>query len=343
MPRKIFTAYRSKVRRISPMNKFQISVLVLIFHLAVVTSRAQQAPIATAETSPGSVIEVIRRTAGFIGVTYRDGADEKQTIGTCFFVSVPDARVPDGKVFIYLVTNRHVAAPGIDLGQNHQPTNTIVRLNLVSPQGEAESEQFALGSNLHWYFPQDESVDLAVLPLGPDPGKYAYMQIPVALLVSADQVKAGDVVVGDRLVFAGYFSNFPGQKRIEPIIREGVVAMLPDETLDTTLHKPGQIYLGDLHAFHGNSGSPVFVNVNSAAHHGQITLGEKYLLLGVLSGYFPESVGFSVPAAQVLTGEVRDNSGIATIVPADKLNRLLNSSELKAQRDEAVALLPKKP
>jgi hypothetical protein len=52
MPRKIFTAYRSKVRRISPMNKFQIPVLVLIFHLVVVTSRAQQAPIAPPKLHP---------------------------------------------------------------------------------------------------------------------------------------------------------------------------------------------------------------------------------------------------------------------------------------------------
>jgi hypothetical protein len=183
------------------------------------------------------------------------------------------------------------------------------------------------------------------LPLAPDEKIYSYLVIPSSRIVTSDQVKAGDVVVGDRVVFAGYFSNFPGQKRIEPIIREGVIAMLPDETLDTTLHKPGQLYLADLHAFHGNSGAPVLVNVGvgGTPHHGTIIIGENYLLLGLISGYYPESVGFSVPAATVLTGEVRDNSGIATIVPADELNKLLNSGEVQAERDRYVANLPKKP
>lgn len=119
--------------------------------------------------------------------------------------------------------------------------------------------------------------------------------------------------------------------------------MLPDENLDTTLHKPGRIYLADLHAFHGNSGSPVLVNVGNSAHHGGFVLGDKYLLLGLISGYFPESAGYSVPAATVLTGEVHDNSGIATIVPAEEISKLLNSTELQAQRDREVAPSPTQP
>jgi len=54
-------------------------------------------------------------------------------------------------------------------------------------------------------------------------------------------------------------------------------------------------------------------------------------------------VGFSVPAATVLTGEVRDNSGIATIVPADELSKLLSSAELRADQDQYVSGLTKKP
>jgi hypothetical protein len=159
-------------------------------------------------------------------------------------------------------------------------------LNLVSPQGEVQSvqEQIPLGTQLHWYFPQDDSVDLAILPLAPPSDRYAYVQIPSSMIATSDMVKAGDVVVGDRVTFTGYFSNFPGQKRIEPIIRQGVIAML------------------------AKVGSPVFVNVGGT-HHGAFVMGENYLLLGLVSGYYPESVGFSVPAATVLTGEVRDNSG----------------------------------
>ena len=128
---------------------------------------------------------------------------------------------------------------------------------------------------------------------------------------------------------------------MEPIVRQGVIAMLPEEKLDTTLHKKGQLFLADLHAFHGNSGSPVFANLGGM-HRGSLYMGDRYMLLGVISGYYPESAGFSVPAATVLTGEVRDNSGIAAIVPAEELIKLLNSDEVQAARNRAVKL-PKKP
>jgi hypothetical protein len=162
------------------------------------------------------------------------------------------------------------------------------------------------------------------------------------MIATSDQVTAGDVVVGDRVLFAGYFSSFPGQKRIEPIVREGVIAMLPDEDLDTTLHKPGRIYLADLHAFHGNSGSPVMVNVGGA-HHGAYLMGDRYFLLGLISGYYPESASFNVPAATALTGQVHDNSGIATIVPGTELIKVLGSAEVRSAQDRIVASQAKKP
>jgi len=59
--------------------------------------------------------------------------------------------------------------------------------------------------------------------------------------------------------------------------------------------------------------------------------------LGVISGYFPEGENFSVPAAHVLTGEVHDNSGIATVVPAYQLISLLDSTPAKRLRDEVIS------
>lgn len=304
-----------------------------------------QPPISSSTTVTENLTESLRKTVAFIAVVYQDGTQQKAAIGTCFFVSVADKRLPEGRSFSYLVTNRHVAQPGIDLDLPFPSTKVFVRLNLKEPQGDMQSEQIEvpMGNVRRWYFPQDPAVDIAVLPLGFDEKKIDFISISSDLLVTSEMVKSGDVVVGDHVTFAGYFSNFPGQKRMEPIVRQGLIAMIPDETLDTTLHKPGHLYLADLHAFHGNSGSPVYVNVYATAHHGTIPLGEKYLLLGLISGYYPESVGFSVPAAMVLTGEVRDNSGIATIVPAYELNKLLNSTEIQTQRDNELPFVTKKP
>jgi hypothetical protein len=330
------------------MNNYRIPVLVFCFHLAAALfcsaqqTTARQAPIATAGTTPQAFTEEIRNTVAFLSVV--DDPSGSGVIGTCFFVSVGDNRLPENQHFVYLVTNRHVAQPGIDVGTPYPVLGVLLRMNLVSPRGQITSvqEQIPLDTHLHWYFPKDDAVDLAVLPLAPDMSIYSYKVIPSSLIVTSDQVKTGDVVDGDRVVFAGYFSNFSGEKRLDPIVREGVIAMLPEEALKTTLGKPGQLYLADLHAFHGNSGSPVFVNMGGE-HHGNFILGDNYRLLGLVSGYYPESVGYSVPAATVLTGEVHDNSGIATIVPAEEINKLLNSAELQAERDNAVANLPKKP
>ena len=276
-------------------------------------------------------------------VAYRNGGVQGGVIGTCFFVGVPDERLGKDNSFIYLVTNRHVAQPGIDLGSPYQVQATVIRMNLVTPIGGSQSvqEQIPLKDRLHWFFPSDESVDLAILPIAPDQKKYAYLFIPVSMLVSSEQLKRGEVGVGDPVSFAGYFSNFPGQVRMEPIVREGVIAMLPEERLDTTLHREGRLFLADLHAFHGNSGSPVFVNIGGI--HGNTVAGDRYLLLGIISGYYPESAGFTVPAATILTGEVRDNSGIATIVPGDELTKLLYSPAVQANRDNQVANPTKRP
>jgi hypothetical protein len=217
-------------------------------------------------------------------------------------------------------------------------------MNLTTPvQGiQSAGGQIPLGDQLHWFFPSDDAVDLAILPVAPDQTRYAYLPIPLSMIVGSEQLKVDQVGIGDPVIFAGYFRSFSGETRMEPIVRQGVIAMLPEEKLDTTLHKKGHLFLADLHAFHGNSGSPVFANLGGM-HRGALYLGDKYVLLGIISGYYPESAGFSVPAATILTGEVRDNSGIATIVPGEELVKLVNSKEVQASRDSQVARLTKKP
>lgn len=335
------------------MRSLRILTLVLCVHLMLLTAYAQQPPqsqpsappqqpaaSAAAPTTPAT--EQIRKTVGFLMVAYRNGLAQGGVIGTCFFVWVRDQRLGENQGFVYLVTNRHVAQPGIDLGTPYQVQAIFIRMNLVTPEGGIQSvqEQIPLGQ-MHWFFPSDEAVDLAIALLAPDQKRYAYLSIPSSMIVTSEQLKTGDVGVDDPVSFAGYFSNFPGHTRMEPIVRHGVIAMLPEEKLDTTLHKQGRLFLADLHAFHGNSGSPVFVNTGGM-HHGTIYAGERYTLLGILSGYYPESAGFSVPAATVLTGEVRDNSGIATIVPGEELTNLLNSREVQADRDRQVTVLNQK-
>jgi hypothetical protein len=261
----------------------------------------------------------------------------KQIAGTCFFVYYDDSRLGKERGFIYLVTNRHMAVPGIERGLNYPIRQLALRLNLLSPEGGRESSEgnIPLEGAVHWYFPADEGVDLAVLPIAPDEKKYDYLPINLSMFATKDKIESENIDAGDSILFAGYFYQFGGEKKIQPIVREGVLAMMPDEEIKTTLHKPGRLYLADVHAFHGNSGSPVLVNAGGLRNGGSLS-PPNYLLLGIISGYYPEGEIFSVPAT-TLTGEVRDNSGIATVVPAFELKTLLDSAPLRTARDAVVA------
>jgi hypothetical protein len=323
----------------------RISFLTLCACLIVGAAIAQQTPPPNTEpqtsstTQPLNNAAALKKLVGFLRVGFLKGGQAYVAAGTCFFVFYEDKRLGDNGGFVYLVTNRHVAVPGIDEGQHYPVQWTKIRLNLQSVTQAIQSEEvnIPLGVQLHWYFPSDDGVDLAVLPILPDQARYEYQAFPVSLFATKDAVAASQIAEGDNALFTGYFYQFPGLKKIEPIVREGILAMMPDEVMETTLHRPGQLYLADVHAFGGNSGSPLFVNV-SGYRNGALTFGGfPYRLLGVISGGYTEDTDFKLTIATTMKGTFSGNSGIATVVPIDELKSLLESPTLKARRDAEVA------
>ena len=225
-------------------------------------SSAAQNPRPQAQESPPPLSLLLKKVVAFLTLDYRDGNEVGQLRGTAFFVFLEDKRLGDNRGFSYLVTNRHMAEPEKD-GRKLSITKVSLRLNLKSVNGGIQSEEGALplGSGLRWYFPKDDAVDLAVIPLALDKQRYDYEEFPVSLFATKDVVESEKIAEGDAVEFAGFFYQFPGQKKIEPIVRQGILAMMPDEELTTTRGKPGRLYLADVHVFGGNSGAPVFVNV----------------------------------------------------------------------------------
>jgi hypothetical protein len=183
-----------------------------------------------------------------------------------------------------------------------------------------------------WSFPEDPASDLATAPFAAQPSEWDIAQIPLAVFVSPDMVNKGEVVEGDPVLFAGLFVQYAGSSRLEPIVRSGSIAMLPEDMIGTTLHKPGHIYLADTHVFNGNSGSPMFVDVDKF----KATIGYDYRLLGVVAGEVYETDDFQLKVSSTFEGTVKANSGISMIVPADDLKQLLLSSALQEQRDAVV-------
>jgi hypothetical protein len=287
------------------------------------------------------VTVLLKKLVCFLTVDYQAGMKTGTIRGTAIFVFVDDKRLGENSGFSYLVTNRHMAAPVVD-GRTATVRRISLRLNLRSPVGDslvAEGDLPVTISN--WYFPKDDAVDLAVLPLAPDRSRFDYELLPVSFFATKETIESSHIAEGDPVLFTGFFYQFPGKKKIEPIVRQGVLAMMPDEPLETTLHKPGRLYLADVHVFGGNSGAPMFVNIGGL-RNGMLSLGSEYRLLGVVSGYFNETSDFQLEVATTLSGQVSTNSGIAVVVPVDELKSLLNSPEVTHQRDAQVIAATKK-
>ena len=318
------------------------SAVVGLLLLAMVgeNSHAQQSAPAAPQTASASqqlsVGKAVKKTVGLVAVRYvaEDGVLMRAE-GTCFFVYYPDARVGKNQGFVYLVTNRHVASPGIEDGHPFPTRGMTLRLNRKDATGSDEGPVL-LGNSLHWYFPADDAIDLAVLPVAPDPAKYEIEPYPLSMLLTQAEVEADNIGEGDSVLFTGVFYQFPGLKKFEPIVREGVVAMMPDEQLDTTLKKRGNIYLADVHVFGGNSGSPLLINLGGL-RNGALRMSVEYKMLGVISGFYTEDADLTLSIATTYRGTVKGNSGIAMVVPAYALRELLDSPSLQATRDAFVA------
>jgi hypothetical protein len=138
-------------------------------------------------------------------------------------------------------------------------------------------------------------------------------------------LKKESVSEGLKIIFSGFFYQVPGISHMEPILREGVIAMIPDGKLVTTTGKLGKAYLGEVHAFHGNSGSPVFVNVRR-------DFGYDYRFLGVVSGGYGEGEQNALVLETPMASKP-GNSGIAMIVPAAELKKLIDDPRVAAARD----------
>jgi len=272
--------------------------------------------------------------------------EEKATLptdthmGTGFIVVVPDARIPipanSGKDFGfgYLVTNRHVVQPGIEDGKPCHVVNYLALINRIADSTHKSPYVESVGLANDWHFSTDDSVDLAVIAFSPSTELYDYQRIPVDLFITQEMIDKKQVVEGDPALFSGLFiQSFQEVHSLEPIVRSGTLAMVPNESLETSLHKPGRVYLVDAHAFNGNSGSPVFVDIAKFNN----PFGYSYRLLGVVSGEVLESSDFVMRVTTSFKAKVAANSDVSMVVPATEIRSILYDPALQAGRDAAFA------
>jgi hypothetical protein len=314
------------------------SLILALLPAGIGAQNVPPTPLAQTTTTkaPEPIERRIRKTVTFITLTCLRGNMQFRAQGTGFFLSVADSRLPN-RSFVYLATNRHVAMCWDDQKNPMQVQSVAIRLNLK----DGSSKDFPSVGNFPWILPSDDSIDLALVPLAPDLDVFDCLTVPDSLLATEDVIKKESIAEGMKLVFSGFFYQVPGLTHMEPILREGIVAMMPDEDLVTTTGKRGKVYLGEVHAFHGNSGSPAFVDVGGLRGAG-IKIGGDYRLLGVVSGGYSEGEQNTLVLETPLASKP-GNSGIAIIVPASALKALLDDPRVVALRDaEVLRLAPSK-
>jgi len=183
----------------------------------------------------------------------------------------------------------------------------------------------------------DEGVDVVVFRTRTFP-QMQPAWIPVDLVADREGFLQEDVKATDRVVFPSLLVNFAGTSRNYPVVRDGSIALIPDEPIPIQYmvgSKPvstkQSLILINAASAPGSSGAPVFLWPGPRSKHGDIFIdGTRPLLLGIMHGHFSAGprllieIGpnVSVPASEV-------SSGIAIAFPSWRLREILERNDVK--------------
>jgi S1-C subfamily serine protease len=233
---------------------------------------------------------------------------------------------------IYLITNRHVIA-------NH--TTVFIRLNpkQTSDQGQVfDASMIDERGVPTWFTHKDPTIDIAATRIN-----WKVLQdrgIDVDFMTSdanaADTKKMQDIGVsaGDGIFVIGFPMNLAGQQRNYAIVRPGAIARVSD-----LVQSAATVFLIDSHVFPGNSGGPVILEPNLFAIQGTKSNNTAYLI-GMVSAYIPYVDVAISPQTQRPRVTFEENSGLAEVIPVDRINE-----SIKAWRDSLTpgSQVPLKP
>jgi hypothetical protein len=190
-----------------------------------------------------------------------------------------------------------------------------------------------------WHFHPDKTVDIAIAGVVPDP---AAEVASFTIGDFFDLANPGDMGIGDEIFFPSLFSFAYGdEQRIQPILRHGNLAMLPDKQVQTE-YGFADVYLVEAHSLGGISGAPVYIRQTLAMKQKNTQTGEErrfhglggMKLLGVMYGHWdidPSRKNSHTIEADQKRGV---NVGIAMVTPASKILEVLNLPEVAALREE---------
>lgn len=172
------------------------------------------------------------------------------------------------------------------------------------------------GKNLYSTFPEEDSIDAAVLTIGIPDSSFVQF-ISYDFLVDDNYLEAINLHPGDNLFSLGFPHGVPSNDAGFPILRSGNIASYP--VFPSSLIKK---ILYDVEVFPGNSGGPVYLYQENRVIDNTY-LDRLYVkLVDLLSVSFEKTLKYDYPNGQEKK-EVKLN--IAGIVPAHYIIELINS------------------
>ncbi len=275
-------------------------------------------------------------------VIFLFAGDPPQPIGTAFIVGFP---IPgqDGAVVPLIVTAKHVVAdhPQI-LGRfstQAGTSTTFVGYDVHKMRADGD----------YWEHP-DEGVDIAVFrSLHYEQTKYA--AFPRNLIATAEVIKTEEIAQGDRVVFPALLVNFVGSARNYPVLRNGTIALMPEEQVpmqhwvgSRIVRTQQEVLLLDATSIPGASGAPIFLWPGPRIKGNAFTLGGGGpYLLGVMHGFYPAAPRELVEILTAGSAQMyAENSGIAIAFPSWRLHEILEREDLRKRIQHVVGPDPSK-
>jgi hypothetical protein len=270
----------------------------------------------------------------YLYLTEDDARQGTASGGSGFLVGVMSRHPNRG--YVHLVTNRHVVNGG----------HLVVRINTKSGGSGAIRTQFD-----EWVVSTED--DLAVLPFDP-PADAQFQAVAIDLFLSEDCAIAGwPIWPGDEVFFYGRFITHDGRQRNKPVVRFGEISMLPDADTPIRVGDEDQIaFLVEARSLSGFSGSPAFVKLATTrlmdgGHDKDEWIPSTMRLLGVDCAHVPiwkparEAPKNSAASHKDIW--VETNSGMAVVIPAWRLARLINDERLVRERERLDRMLDDEP
>ncbi len=254
--------------------------------------------------------------------------------GTAFLIIIHTVESP----YSYFVTAKHCIEKG------KQEGTLYLRLN--TRDGNCEFVKV----DTDWIYPDDDAIDVAVLPIEVDFKKYQLIWLPDQMIATDEIMQKEFVGIGDEIVISGLFTSRYGNNRNIPILRAGHIAAMPSESLvDEATGKPYFAYLVEVRSLGGLSGSPVFAYLDAnrviqgrAASKAKLTdldarsAGmDQILLLGLVRGHWDNYSKSSDSDFSASLGSEKINQGIAIVTPIQEAMKIINGEELLKERNKS--------